>query len=122
MRNPGIFRIVTGCALISLAACSKKDDTATEAASAPAAAEKPGNTGGEKIPGEKDFHAAVAEKNYSAAVERLMGMQPLLASPEQRDHWSGLYGELRSTLMDSSDKDPKAAEALMQLRAVLNGR
>jgi hypothetical protein len=64
----------------------------------------------------------MTEKNYSTAVDRLFGMQPLLATEEQRDRWAELYGELRETLSDASSKDPKAAEALVTLRTVRNGR
>ncbi len=121
MSNIRQVLVTGGCVAVLLAGCSKKEED-TSAAAAPVPARANSKVSDEKIPGEKEFRAALNEKNYSGAVDRLNGMQPLLATDEQRDHWSMLFGELRSTLNDASAKDPKAAEALMQLRQTRNGR
>jgi len=111
------------CLLLSLAGCGKKQDAAAEGAAASGVAEhKAARAGAEKIPGEKEYLSAFAEKNYSTAVEKLFAMQQVLVTDEQRDRWAQLFGDLRSDLSDAAAKDPKAAEALVTLRAMRNGR
>jgi len=122
MRFTNIVTLGFPCALLAFAGCGKKDGGAAEAASPLPMREHKSGAGAEKIPGEKEYLSAVAEKNYSTAVQRLFEMQPLLATDEQRDRWAQLFGDLRSDLSDASSKDPKAAEALVTLRAMRNGR
>jgi hypothetical protein len=116
------INLAAGCIFVILAGCGKKEESKTEAAAQLPARQAKSALGAEKIPGEKELLSAMAEKNYSTAVERLFAMQPLLATDEQRDRWAELFGELRSQLSDASTKDPKAAEALVTLRSARNGR
>ena len=113
--------------ILALAGCSKKaaEPSAESAAAATgeAVAAKPlAKPGRESIPGENSVREALAQKQYSSAVERFTALKAAVATPEQNDSYMSLYGEMRSELEDAARTDPKAAEALGLFRALRNGR
>jgi len=115
-----------------LAGCSKKSEAEAPAAdaSAPAAdsAEvaapaSAASTGPESLPGSGAVQAAMEKKDYSSAVTMLLGMGGGFKRGE--DKWveyMNFFGEIKYTLTDLAESDPKAAEALMTLRAFQSGR
>jgi len=103
-------------------ACKKGEDTAATDAATPAASKPASKKERELIPGENEVKAALASKDYTGAVQQFVAMKAVVASPEQNEEYSNLYGQMRSELEDAARKDPKAAEALMSFRAIRNGR
>jgi hypothetical protein len=103
-------------------ACKKGEDTAAADAATPAAPKPASKKERELIPGENEVKAALAAKDYAGAVQQFVAMKAVVASPEQNEEYSTLYGQMRTELEDAARKDPKAAEALMSFRALRNGR
>jgi hypothetical protein len=140
MRNESIQKVGCLICLVLLCACGSKDapaestapatettagnepgaptaapTAATPAASAaePAAADVP--------PGAREVRAAMAKKDYEAAVGRLISMRATLKN-EHIGEFGVLQGQTREELMVAAETDRKAAEALMTLRHALSGQ
>jgi hypothetical protein len=115
--------------------CSKKEDSETQAggdAAAPAATEETAAApaaapaaepalGAEKIPGENQVRRALAAKDYEGAVAQVTALRGQVRQ-DQWEHYVALQYEVRNTLGDASEADPKAAQALMTLNAMNRGR
>jgi hypothetical protein len=119
-------RIIALVALTAgtLLGCSKKTDEApaadaSGAASAPAAAAP---AGGEVLPGASEVRKSLAAKKYQDAVGGLLALNQLATTEAQRAEFGAVFGEIRETLLEQSATDPKAAEALAQLRMIRNQR
>ena len=93
--------------------------SATPTASAPAA---PAPTGQEVLPGASSVRAAVARKDYDAAVGGLLALKGAAQRSLQSEEYATLYDEVKFALLDASATDQKAATALMTLRAASAGR
>jgi hypothetical protein len=76
----------------------------------------------EQIPGENAVREALAQKQYTAAVERFTALKQAVVTPEQNDAYMELYGQIRTELEDAARSDNKAAEALSLFRLARNGR
>jgi len=109
-----------GGGLILLPGCKKKDQAAESptAPSTPAAAETPPENG---LPGASDVRAALANQDYTSAVERLIALKPLAVGDAYADY-RALSGEVGLKLSEAAKTDPKAAEALATYRMSLTGR
>lgn len=127
--------LVLGLILGLAAACKKSEKTqavaAPEAAPAepspgtpaPAPAQAPvSGKPSDILPGASDVRASLNKKDYTGAVGGLMALKGFAFTQEQAVEYGNLYGEVKSTLMEASQKDPKAAEALMTLRTANMGR
>ena len=123
-------------ALVSYSAgCSKKETAAeggeptaeaavetTEAPAAPAAAATPPPAPAPgDLPGAFDVRQALARKDYSGAVERVMALKPMVPRQEW-EKYVALNYEVRNALSEASATDPKAAEALITFNALNRGR
>lgn len=109
-------------AILLFTGCGKKEDAGAEAPAALPDRPKSGAKHAETIPGENEVRQAMASKDYNGAVQKYAALKALVASPEQNQAYASLFGQLRSDLQDASQTDPKAAEALMTLRAMRNAR
>jgi hypothetical protein len=119
-------------ALIVLSGCSKKKDSAPEAAAAPEAvaapeqpkARKSGRTEAapERLPGETDVRNALAQKDYTGAVERLMLLKDIASNEQYYIPYRELAGEVGLVLDQAAKTDPKAREALGTYRLMMYGR
>jgi hypothetical protein len=121
--------------VLSITGCAKKSEetaagdatpaegsTATPAPSGteqPAAAAAPGQ---EVLPGASSVRAAMQKKDYETAVGGLLALKGAAAPGPQAQEYGVLYDEVKFALMDASQSDPKAAAALMSLRAGTAGR
>ncbi len=114
-----------GVALLFTAGCGKKGGPAPEGTTGEAVevkrAENPAHAK-ELIPGENGVKEALAQKEYSVAIERYNALKVAVATPEQQDEYMSLYGQLRTELEEAAPKDQKAAEALAMFRLIRNGR
>lgn len=115
-------------------ACSKKEEVSTEAAEAAADAETSAQAAApaeapavtepvaaESLPGENAVRGSLAAKNYDAAVTQLLGMKKGLPA-EMWETYTGFYVEVRNVLIEASQTDPKARQALTVLSAMTAGR
>ncbi len=116
------FSAAVFTAALLLSGCGKKDEAGAEAPAALPDRPKSGAKHAETIPGENEVRQALASKDYTGAVQKYAALKALVASPEQNQAYASLFGQLRSDLQDASQTDPKAAEALMTLRAMRNAR
>jgi len=118
------WRLVLLISCLALGGCAKKSaGPVPENATGEAVPLKRLETGGQEvIPGENAVKEALAQKEYSAAIDRYTALKPAVATPQQQDEYMSLYGQLRSELDDASRSDPKAAEALAMFRMIRNGR
>lgn len=91
--------------------CGKKSG-ATPAASATAP----------KLPGTDEVTAALEKKDYDGAMMGLLKAKAAVTTSEEQVQYAKLSYELKLKLMEASDTDPKAAEALTALRQMTLGR
>lgn len=125
--------ICLGCVAF-LIGCSKTDTETIEAAPAPVAAIEESTApplvtpqaanlapGSETLPGASDVRQALASGDYPGAVNRVMMLRGTI-SRDQWEEYRSLYGEVIDTLRAASATDPKAAQALIGLRAAGRGR
>ncbi|HEV8541524.1 MAG TPA: hypothetical protein VGR78_03950 [Verrucomicrobiae bacterium] len=118
MNKPLLAAIVAA----SLFGCAKKDQLIKEKPTA-AAEQKPAEADqGGTLPGAADVRTAMAAKEYSSAVERLVALKMLAATSEQKSEYFTLFGDVRNQLNDASTTNQSAAEALMTLRSATLGR
>jgi hypothetical protein len=125
--------LVLGLTLGLAAACKKSEKAqavaapeaapAEQAAATPSRAQVPVSAKPKDLlPGASDVRASLNKKDYTGAVGGLMALKGFAFTQEQAVEYGNLYGEVKSTLMEASQKDPKAAEALMTLRTANMGR
>ena len=94
-------------------------DTQPAAAATPNPATPELELGPETVPGENAIRRALASGQYQDAVNLLVAMKP---TPDKLEAYRALHTEVKFTIMDASQADPKAAQALMMLRAATAGR
>ena len=103
--------VVSGVSLIGLVGgCSKRptvDPMAAEAAS--------------KLPGAAEVMTALDKKDYDGAMAALMKVKAAATTEEQTVQFGVLSSQVKSKLLEVSDQDAKAAEALSALRAMASG-
>jgi hypothetical protein len=133
MSGKVILSFATACAVVTLfAGCAKKGPAAesTPAAEAPAATDA--TAAGPAKPAEAEppipalagasgVHQALASKDYEGAVAQVAAMRGSVKR-EQWEQYVALQYEVRNALTEASEKDPKAAQALLTLNAVNRGR
>lgn len=117
-----------------MAGCGKKSEPASEApaaadastdgaaASAGTAQAAPAAAGKEVLPGASSVRSAIEKKDYDTAVGALLALKGAATQGPQAAEYTTLYDEVKFALMDASQTDPKAASALMMLRAASAGR
>ena len=91
----------------------------TPAAKAPTAAAAPGN---EVLPGAATVRASIERKDYEAAVGGLLALRGAVRPGPLAAEYTTLYDEVKFALIDASQTDRKAAEALMALRTATKQR
>jgi uncharacterized UBP type Zn finger protein len=74
------------------------------------------------LPGAAEVLASLEQKNYDAAMAGLMKIKMALASEEDTTAYSVLAWEVKAKLQEAAPTDPKAAEALHNLRSMATGR
>src|SRR5687767_5767931 len=123
------LRVSFGILLLVLfvAGCSKESEAPPEGATGTGKGveAKPleaAPVGKETIPGENAVKEALAQKQYSAAVERFGTLKQAVVTPEQNDAYMSLYGQMRTELEEAARSDTKAAEALAMFRYLRNQR
>ena len=134
MKSKLIIGMGISCALAVLVSCGKKSAesepaASTEAPTEPAAAsakpvvaqEAPVAAKGIELEGEREVRQALARKDYTTAVTRLVAMRPQIPA-ELTEKYIAFQYEVRNTLQDASATDPKAAEAVILLGALQRGR
>ena len=124
-------RFATAVLLVLLVAgCGKKEQaadtlaaeeagTAAAPGAKPAAAPAPGK---EVLPGASSVRASIEKKDYETAVGGLLALRGAARQSPQTEEYTTLYDEVKFALIDASQTDPKAASALMTLRAAAAGR
>jgi len=75
-----------------------------------------------KLPGATNAFAALAKKDYDGAMTAWAKVKESVSTPEQQTEFSAFTREFKNRLMEASNTDPKAAEALGALRAMTSGR
>jgi hypothetical protein len=75
-----------------------------------------------KLPGATNIFSALERKDYEGALAAYAKVKESLSTDEQQIEFAILTGEVKTRLMQASDTDPKAAEALNALRAFATGR
>ena len=118
--------VVAGCgkkaAEDPTAAAATTEESAPSAAPAAGAPAAPTPTGQEVLPGSSSVRAAIARKDYDAAVGGLLALKGAAQRSPQSEEYATLYDEVKFALLDASATDQKAATALMTLRAASAGR
>jgi hypothetical protein len=74
------------------------------------------------LPGASDVRSALASKDYSGAVERLIALRGLAAGDNAYTEYKALVYEIGRGLEEAAQTDPKAREALAQYSAHMVGR
>src|SRR3989442_10408619 len=72
--------------------------------------------GAPKLPGADDVMAAIEKKDYDGAVAALLKVGRTVANEEQQMQYMALSRRAREKLSEAATTDPKAAEALTNLR------
>ena len=115
---------------LMIAGCGKKgEETAAETGATEGSATAAGNSGAaatapgkEVLPGASSVRAAIEKKDYDTAVGGLLALRGAARQGPQAEEYTTLYDEVKLALLDASQSDPKAASALMTLRAAAAGR
>ena len=116
--------------VLMVAGCGKKEQAAEtlaaeESGTAAAPAAKAGAApapGKEVLPGASSVRSAIEKKDYETAVGGLLALRGAARQSPQTEEYTTLYDEVKLALIDASQTDPKAASALMTLRAAAAGR
>jgi hypothetical protein len=75
----------------------------------------------QKLPGASDVTAALNKKDYDGLVVAAMKVKLAITNEEQQGQFAVLIWEAKTKLDAAATTDPKAAEALMALRAMTTG-
>ena len=75
-----------------------------------------------KLPGTDEVRVALEKKDYDGAIGALLRVRQTVTSKEQELQYMTLAQEVKNKLLEGYGSDPKAAEALMALRAATAGR
>jgi len=76
----------------------------------------------QNLPEGTNVLAALNQKDYETAVAGLTKIQQSVSGIEQESHLLTLKQHVKEKLIEASDADPKAAEALQALRSLSVGR
>jgi hypothetical protein len=74
------------------------------------------------LPEATNVVAALNQKDWEAAVGGYGRLKETVTTPEQEAELAVLSKEVRTTLLEAAETDPKASEALQAFRMVLFGR
>ncbi|MHB8521195.1 MAG: hypothetical protein ACYDH9_10605 [Limisphaerales bacterium] len=75
-----------------------------------------------KQPGAVEVMTAIDKKDYDGAVSLLLKVKVTATNAEQQAQFSVLVFNAKTKLMDAAANDPKAADALSNLRLIGSGR
>ena len=75
-----------------------------------------------KLPGAAEVSAALEKKDYDGAMAGLLKLKQTIATEEQHVQFMLLSRTLSTKLSEAAPTDPKAAEALANLRVITTGR
>ena len=103
---------VIGFALALSAGCGKKSGAQVYSAIIEAAS---------SLPGAADVMAAIDKKDYDGAMAALMKIKKSVTGDEQTVQFMILARQARDKMDEAAPTDPKAAEAVMSLRAMTTG-
>ncbi len=77
--------------------------------------------GASKLPGATEVMAAIDKKDYDGAMASLMKVKQSLTTEAQNLEFLVLARQVRDKMSEAAATDPKAAEAVMALRAMTTG-
>jgi hypothetical protein len=133
MRN--VYLLLLAGVITFAGGCKKKEQAATETATAapeavtPQAPTKPAKPGTraeqappDVLPGATDVRNALASKDYVGAVERLGVLKSIAVNEELYRAYRELSAEVGLVLDQAAKTDPKAREALGSYRLMMFGR
>jgi len=109
------FGLATGCGKKQAPASAAQDG-------APAAAAPVSTKSAAQIAGADDVATALEKKDYDEAMAALLRVQSSVRTQEQKNQFMTLSWETKTKLIEAAETDPKAAQALMALRAMNSGR
>jgi hypothetical protein len=111
--NRCIAAILVGFCLSLGSGCKPKAEQAVPGTAIEAA---------QKLPEGTNILAALDRKDYEAVVSGLTKLQQSVSGEEPEAYLLTLKHHVKQKLFDTSDTDPKAAEALQAMRALDSGR
>ena len=122
MNTPTYCTVVAlmGLSLGFATGCGNKTSANSTTVNAPAKSTAVDTT--PKLPGTDEVRAALEKKDYDSAIAALLRVRQTVTSREKEVQYMTLAQEVKNKLLEGYGSDPKAAEALMTLRAVTAGR
>jgi hypothetical protein len=74
------------------------------------------------LPEATNVTTALDQKDYDGAINAMLKVKDSVSSEEQQNEYGALLGHVQQKVVEASASDPKAAEAMRMLRAMMVGR